>query len=499
MAYQTVTKAYKTYNGVAYDLQYDTTNGKVQLIQQNATSTTQPIFSDGKWNSSAATSLGISSADQKSIYNQIQGTIKDAYTKAGGNSAGAQIPPWAVNGNDGSEPGQTNPTLPTQPSQNSQGNPSNPIEGISQLFNSITNPAEAFSQISVANGGYGPANEKEAIGGTHMYPTDMQIKYQDYLYISQYKYNAPAASALLKGDVNALVNQGFQKDLNFRSEEVIGHVYLPMPNGFNEQLEAGWNSDEFNNLSAAALAHAMGNVPGYGAAMGLGAAVNKATGGGAGQGAQFAVKGMQAAAYAGAIASGGTNESRSAVSAAVLEQILAQGFFAADADSILSRTAGVVANNNMEFMFQGPKLRGISFSYTMTARDSNEAKVIRKILRFFKQGSRPKKKTGGAGQASYFLATPNVFRLKFCLGGGAENPAVAKFKTCACTGVEVNYNAASGGSGWVAYEDGQPLAVTMTLAFTELEPIFDTDYQEDLFLKDPKNIITGVSNDAVGY
>lgn len=496
MAYQTVKSAYQTYNGVVYDLQYDTTNGKVQLIQQNATSTTQPIFYDGNWDSNSATTLGISAADQKTVYNDIQGLIKNAHTTAGGNAAGAQLPQWAANGNNGGSPGTNTQTPAKQASPNSGGNPTNPLDAFGQLFGAITNPAEAFSNISVANGGYGPANESEVLSGTHKYPTDMQIKYQDYVVIEQYRYQAPQASVLLSGDVNALINQGFQKDLNFRKEEKLGEVFLPMPNSLNEQLSAGWAGDVFNNLSAAAQAHAMNNIPLYSAALIGGAGINKATGGSLTQGAQLGVKATQAATYATALATGGTPESQASVGAAVLEQILAQGFFAADADSILARTAGVVANNNMEFMFQGPTLRGFSLNYTMTARDSNEATVIRKILRFFKQGSRPKKKTGGAGQASYFLGTPNVFRVKFCLGGGAENKAVARFKTLALTGVRVDYNAA--GNFWAAYEDGQPLAVSMGLSFNELEPIFDTDYQEDVF-QDFQGAIDGVADDAVGY
>lgn len=503
MAYQTVSpKPYKTYNGVAYDLQYDTSNGKVQLIQQNAPTGTQPIFSDGKWNSQLATTAGISSGDQKTTYNSIQQVIYDSFKNAGGTANNLTLPPWAKNGNDGSSPGQTTTPVPSQPSPTTSGNPSNPIEGFTQLLGALVNPNESFKEISITNGGYGSADQ--ALGGTHKYPIDMQTKYQDYMHITMYQYQPPQAKSLLSGDINSLINQGFQKDLNFQKSKTIGHVILPMPNGFNDQLTATWQGDTMNNLSAAALADAMNNVKDYGMAALTGAGINKglnvatggAVGGGMGQGAQFAIKALQAGKYGAALSQGGTAESRSSVGAAVLEQILAQGFFAAEADSIIARTAGVVANNNLELMFQGPTLRTFTFSYKLTARDEGEAKVIRKILRFFKQGSRPKKKNGGVGASSYFLATPNVFKIKFCLGGGSENKAVSRIKTCACSGVTVNYNGA--GPIWAAYEDGQPIAVDLTLEFSELEPIFDTDYQEDVF-NDFVGAIDGVSNDAVGY
>ena len=500
MAYQKLKKQY-TFNNKIYELQYDSSNGKVQLIEQNAPTGTQPIFYDGSWNSTLTTQENIPQATQLSVYGDIQDQIKTAYTNAGGRSNNLILPQWALNGNNGTAPG-TSPQTPQQASPNS-GNPGsggtsqNPLEGFTQLWQSITNPGQAFGQVSVTNGGYGPSSEIETIGGTHKYPIDMQIKHQDYVHITQYSYQPPQAKTLLQPNIGALINEGFQKDLSFQKSKIIGHVFLPMPNEFVDSMDVGWTPDTFNNLSAAALAHAMNNIPTYGAAMLGGAGLNRATGGGLAQGAQFAVKGIQAGVYASAISGGQARpEGRASVSAAVLEQILAQGFFAADADSILSRTAGVVANNNLELMFGGPKLREFSFAYKMTARDEGESRTIKKILRFFKQGSRPKKKTGGLGEASYFLATPNVFRFKFCLGGGAENTAVSRIKTCACTGIRVNYNGA--GPTWTAYEDGQPVSVDMTLTFAELEPIFDTDYQEDVF-QDFRGAIDGVRNDAVGY
>lgn len=494
MAYQTVKKGYQTFNGVVYDLQYDTSNGDVQLIQQNAPTGTKPIFSNGNWDSTLASQANIPSATQKTVYNDIQGIVQQTYTNAGGKSKGLVIPPWAANGNDGSDPGQTNPKPASQPSSNSGSTGG----GFGDLFGAITNPPETFSNVSITNGEYGSVDS--IFGGKdsyYKYPTDMQIKYQDYIHISMYKYNPPAAKTLLSGDYQSIINQGFQKDLNYQKSELLGNVYLPMPNALTDRMSAGWDGDSFNNLEAATLSHAMNNVPAYGAAFLGGALLNKATGGGGMQGGQFGIKALQAGAYAGAITgSGATKEGKAAVTSAALEQLLSQGFFGVDADSILARTAGIVANNNLELMFQGPSLRAFTLSYKMTARDSKEAEVIRKILRFFKQGSRPKKKNGGAGQASYFLATPNVFKVKFCLGGGKENPSVSRYKTCALKGVDVNYTAA--GPVWAAYEDGHPLAVDMTLEFAELEPIFDTDYSEDIF-QDFQGAIDAVSSDSVGY
>ena len=53
---------------------------------------------------------------------------------------------------------------------------------------------------------------------------------------------------------------------------------------------------------------------------------------------------------------------------------------------------------------------------------------------------------------------------------------------------------------WNAYEKGQPVAVTLSLRFSELEPIFDTDYDEDLFNYDENRPdLRPVPIDAIGY
>jgi hypothetical protein len=43
-------------------------------------------------------------------------------------------------------------------------------------------------------------------------------------------------------------------------------------------------------------------------------------------------------------------------------------------------------------------------------------------------------------------------------------------------GLQFNY---SPNGKWSAYEGGQPSSVTMTMTFQELEPIYDTDYQNN--------------------
>ena len=116
----------------------------------------------------------------------------------------------------------------------------------------------------------------------------------------------------------------------------------------------------------------------------------------------------------------------------------------------------------------------------------------------------PKKSNDSkSGGASYFLGAPNVFDIHFKTARIKDyeildrNDSVMRIKTCACTGAAVNYTPEG---MWCAYEIGQPTSVTLTLRFSELEPIFDTDYDNNYFNYDPlRTDLLPVPTDAVGY
>ena len=103
------------------------------------------------------------------------------------------------------------------------------------------------------------------------------------------------------------------------------------------------------------------------------------------------------------------------------------------------------------------------------------------------------------GSFSYFLGTPNVFDITFRTSKldkeiTNENNAVLRVKTCACVGAAVNYTPEG---MWNAYEKGQPTSCILSLQFKELEPLFNTDYDEDPF---SYGDLTGfIPSDAVGY
>ena len=163
------------------------------------------------------------------------------------------------------------------------------------------------------------------------------------------------------------------------------------------------------------------------------------------------------------------------------------GFGDVSSEQVLSRSVGVVVNSNTELLFAGVSLRSFEYQWLMSPRNRLEAANVRMIIRAFKQWSAPKKirkidngelsNVGKAGGPSFFLGTPNIFRLRFVTGGNRNILGVNKFKPCALQNVDINYTPEG---QWMAYENGMPISVMMTLRFAELEPIYDTDYSEDI-------------------
>jgi hypothetical protein len=177
--------------------------------------------------------------------------------------------------------------------------------------------------------------------------------------------------------------------------------------------------------------------------------------------------------------------------------------FGVTPETALARGAGVVPNSNMQLLFNAPTLREFTFNWRLTARSREEATRVKNIIRFFKQGMAVKKNNKNkTGEGSFFLGTPNIFDIHFKTSKQNyeildRNDSVLRIKTCALTGVAVNYTP---DGMWNAYEKGMPTSVLLSLRFGELEPIFDTDYEEDPFkINNKVTDQRSVPIDAIGY
>jgi hypothetical protein len=247
-----------------------------------------------------------------------------------------------------------------------------------------------------------------------------------------------------------------------------------------------------SNMAAAVTANTMTNVASQGAT----AAVAGMAGGILGMGFKSAAAAALQTSNLFKLLTDGkiSPELASLATSDVTSKMVKMQGYGVESESILARGAGIVPNSNLELLFSGPELRSFSFSYRLSPRSAEEAAMVRRIIRFFKQGMAAKKQRGKSGQASFFLGAPNVFRLEYRNGTKAID-GVNKFKTCALTSFSCNYTPEG---LWAAYDSGQPVSTVFTMAFNELEPIYDTDYQSNNIFSG-RDDLSSVSNGSVGY
>ena len=350
------------------------------------------------------------------------------------------------------------------------------------------------------------------------YPIDADYgNTQDYMQINQFSYKPPSEGIFFpEGGMKQGFSQGVKSitggvPSGTPKEKAIGLVKLPMPNSLADSNTVSWGTDELNALTAAATSAAMGA-----SGDALQAILKFAEGAGTrniGQNLQLAgTKISQGVGnIIGAMGSAADNLNEADKSnlnllgrTVIGSQLLNLLQFQVSPESILARGAGVVPNSNLALLFNSPTLRKFTFLWKMSPRSREEATRINNILRFFKQGMAPKKSNDSlSGGASFFLGTPNIFDIHFKTAKTKDyqildrNDSVLRIKTCALVGASVNYTP---DGMWSAYEKGQPTAITLTLEFNELEPIFDTDYDNNYFNYDPQRTdLLPVPTDAVGY
>lgn len=435
---------------IDFALEYDPTNGNVNLKEKGILSVgTYPIFSNGIFNQSVLDQLNINQTQRNSLYLDIQKDTLNAHRANGGNAKGLALPSWAQPSQQGQPPGAAAAPPGVAPPSTTA--------AIGNIFSPGINLQIDFSD-----------NAKSVYGGITSYPRDILKTRQDTLRITQYTYQPPKGDIFTNANVNVgdILSQGLQRGTALK--DYIGTVILPIPNGIQDSNNVNWGSDEMNNLTAAATAQIMSTLP----QAALGSMASGLLSGFTG------MPNVTPYALLATLASKGiaSPEVQAQLKTAISSLILKQGGFEVPAETILSRGLGIVPNSNMELLFNGPSLRQFTFAYRMSPRSEQEAKDVRKIIRFFKQGMAARKQNsqGGSGARSLFLGTPNVFKLEYKTGN-EDIEGLNKFKICAMTGFSVNY--APDGE-WAAYDKGQPVSLTVNMGFQELEPIYNTDYQE---------------------
>ena len=145
------------------------------------------------------------------------------------------------------------------------------------------------------------------------------------------------------------------------------------------------------------------------------------------------------------------------------------------ANQLLQRANGELINPHMELLFGGPTIRNFRFAFRFSPRNEKESEQVRLIIRAFKRNMAPKAQGGTVGSGSWFLKTPNIFKLRY-RSGKKNHPFLNKFKQCFLTDMQTTY---TGEGVYSTYEDGTPVSMTLDLSFKELQPIYDVDYDEN--------------------
>ena len=280
-------------------------------------------------------------------------------------------------------------------------------------------------------GGGASANTRMSFPKDLKYPIDIGSTKQDVIKFDMLKYEPKQAQS---GQI------GFGQRSKTDSR-IIGSCFLPIPAGIQDASTVTFNDDSMNAIQAAAAEAAITTL-----SQGLGA------------GAESVVSSVKAAA--------GDPETKKAI-----ESTFAGA--AVGAENLLARTTGNILNPNLELLFKAPTLRTFNFTFKMSARNSDEADEIIRILRFFKQGSRPQR-----SQSNLYLKSPHTFKVKYLhrAAGTDEHQYIGKVKECACTSVAVNYTP---DGQYATYTDGKLVSYALTLGFKELEPVFNDDYEDD--------------------
>ena len=224
-------------------------------------------------------------------------------------------------------------------------------------------------------------------------------------------------------------------------KRTVGHITLPIPDGVSDQNRVDFGNGTLNPIQVAGAETALKLL---------------LQGEGAGQNA--------ADVFKQAVTDKNVREALSA--------IIAGSVFSINSNELLARTGGNVINNNLELLFKGPTLRPFNFNFNLSARDSSESRMIKKIIRAFKQSSAAQKTPGGL-----FLHAPNTYKLQFINGKtNKTHEFLPRIKECALLGVTMNYMPEN---SYMTYDDTSMVSYNMQLSFKELEPIFNDDYDRE--------------------
>lgn len=468
--------------GINLGLRYNPVTGEYQLKEQGLLGYDTPLtaifYQDGSWAMDAIRDPQLfvdGDPNQPTPLAQSLSTLlrqktQQAHVAIGGNAGGNNLHPTAQLDQQTNIPGVLNQFPGTNPGIATALPGGNILATPPGTSPTGTDPTQIPATTAKATEKAASSN-KNFFTDTLKYPLDVLELQQDFLKIEQLKLS-PANTIF--GDPGNLLTGGLDI-LGGRTKEIKGRLYLPIPNNAADSNATAWGADQMNNLTASITAMMSqdvksGLVSGTSVSAIMSGLMDKLSG----------VNPSQAVAIGRVIADAGGMDALQGpllqqVQASITSAFLKQASFDVPAEQILARS-GVVPNSNLELLFNNVTLREFTFSYRMSPRSEPEAAMVKKIILFFKKGMAAKKSSGeGSANAGTFLKSPNIFRLTYQTGDANPISGMNKFKLCALTNFAVNY---SPDGQFSAYDEGQPVSYNIGMSFSEIAPIYESDYDD---------------------
>ncbi len=309
---------------------------------------------------------------------------------------------------------------------------------------------------------------------------------QDYMFIEQFMYLPPqpglgvrpkfedtdagkeARTKYTKGLIGDVLEQGIRRGRNTFGDPM-GSCILPIPNRLGVSQGVNWGEGRANAVELGAFQAVSGATRNLVGKDG-GGLIKLLTDGATQAKSVFNTVSKQLREN-----NGGANAG-AVINATIAKSVLSRIGINVDVDQFLTRETGAAINPNLELLFSGPQLRTFSFVFNFAPNSTEEAKMVRMIHRWFRQGMLAQKTTDFGNGGSLFLGSPNVFRL--CYKNNKRRiKGLNTFKICALTSVQIDFTP---DGVYQSYDDegarSQPVRSTMKVDFNELTPIFANDY-----------------------
>lgn len=227
---------------------------------------------------------------------------------------------------------------------------------------------------------------------------------------------------------------------------VLGTVVLPVQPSITDSNGVEWGGSTLNPIQAYAASKSMSMIdaPGGDITAAAGRALNEA--------AKDFKTGLTDAGY------------KKAISLYFAQE-------AVGAQNLLSRTSGTILNPNLELLFNGPTLRPFNFTFRLSPRSESEAVIVKQIIKFFKTAMAVRR-----AKSEVFLKAPCIFNISYLTGVGLHQ-SLNQIKECALIGCDVDYTP---DGTYMTFNDENKTMTSyqLSLRFSELTPIYNTDYED---------------------